>query len=68
LTQHTGVIVGAKSFRNEYDGHILAPALEQVKRLVGKAPKTATVDRGYKGNTIIGTTQILIPKPFNTKK
>ena len=67
-TQNTGVIVGAKSFRNEYDGHILAPALEQVERLVGKAPKTATVDRGYKGNTIIGTTQILIPKPFDTKK
>jgi len=67
-TQNTGVIVGAKSFRNEYDGHILAPALEQVERLVGKAPKTATVDRGYRGNTIIGTTQILIPKPFNTKK
>jgi len=67
-TQNTGVIVGAKSFRNEYDGHILAPALEQVERLVGKAPKTTTVDRGYRGNTIIGTTQILIPKPFNTKK
>ncbi len=67
-TQNTGVIVGAKSFRNQYDGHILASALEQVERLVGKTPKTATVDRGYKGNSIIGTTQILIPKPFNTKK
>lgn len=67
-TQNTGVIVGAKSFRNQYDGHILASALEQVERLVGKAPKTATVDRGYRGNSIIGTTQILIPKPFNTKK
>ena len=68
LTQNTGVIVGAKSFRNEYDGHLLEPALEQVKRLVGKAPNTATVDRGYKGNTQIGSTKILLPKPFNPKK
>src|SRR5690606_17250449 len=27
-TQSTGVIVGAKSFRNEYDGHTLDKALE----------------------------------------
>jgi len=64
-TQNTGVIIGATSFRNEYDGHTLTPALKQVEQLLGKSPKTATVDRGYKGNTKIGETQILIPKPFN---
>lgn len=37
-TQNTGVIVGAMGFRNEYDGHTLPPALEQVARLVGKEP------------------------------
>ena len=67
-TQHTGVIVGAKSFRNEYDGHTLIHALQQVEALIGKSPKTATVDRGYKGQTKIGETQILIPKPFNKNK
>ncbi len=46
-TQNTGVIVGAMSFRNEYDGHTLRPALQQVQQLTGKAPQTATVDRGY---------------------
>lgn len=64
-TQNTGVIIGATSFRNEYDGHTLTLALKQVKKLLGKSPQTATVDRGYKGNTKIGETQILMPKPFN---
>ena len=67
-TQKTGVIVGAMGFRNEFDGHTLEPALEQAKRLVGKAPKKAAVDRGYRGKKKIGETQILIPGPFNNKK
>ena len=67
-TQHTGVIVGAKSFRNEYDGHTLEPALQQVKTLTGKMPCTASVDRGYRGITQIGDTVVQIPKPFNDKK
>lgn len=67
-TQNTGVIVGAMGFRNEFDGHTLEPALEQTQRLVGKAPKKAAVDRGYRGRKQIGETQILIPGPFNDKK
>lgn len=66
-TQNTGVIVGALGFRNEYDGHTLEEALQQTIRLTGNAPKTATVDRGYKGRSSIGETLIQIPKPFNTK-
>ena len=67
-TQNTGVIVGAMGFRNEFDGHTLPTALEQVVRLVGKEPKTVSVDRGYRGNTQIGSAKIQIPKPFNDKK
>lgn len=63
-----GVIVGAMGFRNPYDGHTLAPVLAQVEELIGKAPQTATVDRGYKGQSLIGTTKIQIPKRFNPKK
>ena len=59
---NSGVIVGALGFRNEYDGHTLEAALKQVGDLVGKLPKLATVDRGYRGKTQIGETQILIPK------
>lgn len=66
-TQHTGVIVGATSYRNPYDGHTLEPALEQHERLLGRPPKTLTADRGYKGKTKIGDTLIQIPKPFNSK-
>ena len=57
----TGVIVGALSFRNEYDGHTLPSVLEQVERLRGTLPKKAKVDRGYRGKKQIGTTEILIP-------
>ena len=66
-TQNTGVIVGALGFRNEYDGHTLEKALEQTTTLTGRSPKTATVDRGYKGRSQIGDTMIQIPKPFNKK-
>jgi len=57
----TGVIVGAMGFRNEYDGHTLPSVLEQVKKLTGKYPKVAKVDRGYRGQKRIGETDILIP-------
>jgi transposase, IS5 family len=66
-TQNTGVIVGAKSFRNEYDGHTLEASLQQVKELTGKEPRNAAVDRGYRGIKVIGETKINTPKPFNDK-
>lgn len=64
LTQKTGIIVGAMTFNtNLYDGHTLEDVLTQTQELTGKAPKTATVDRGYKGKQMVGETQINIPKP-----
>lgn len=64
LTQNTGIIVGAMTFTtNMYDGHTLKPVLNQVERLTDKIPKTATVDRGYKGKQNIGNTKIQMPKP-----
>ena len=68
LTQNTGVIIGAMGFRNEFDGHTLEPALNQVEKLVGKSLKTVTVDRGYRGNSHIGNTVVQIPKPFTKKQ
>lgn len=68
LTQNTGVIIGAMGFRNEFDGHTLEPALNQVERLVGKSLKTVSADRGYRGNSKIGNTVVQIPKPFNKKQ
>lgn len=66
-TQNTGVIVGALSFKNEYDGHTLPEALEQYQRLKNKSPKNIFADRGYRGRTKIDQTHIHIPKPFSKK-
>lgn len=64
LTQNTGIIVGAMTFKtNKYDGHTLEEVLAQTTKLTGKTPKTATVDRGYKGKQEVGDTKINIPKP-----
>ena len=56
-----GLIIGALSFRNEYDGHTIDPALEQVKRLTGRRLKELAGDRGYKGKKMSGTTKVVIP-------
>lgn len=64
LTQDAGIIVGAMTFKaNVYDGHTLPEVLGQVGRLTGNVPKTATVDRGYKGRQYVGGTAIQMPKP-----
>ena len=64
MTKKSGIIVGAYSLENnDYDGHTLPKALEQCQQLRGSSPKVAIADRGYKGKTRIGETEILIPKP-----
>jgi len=64
LTQNTGIIVGAMTFKtNVYDGHTLEAVLKQTKELTGKTPKTASVDRGYKGKKMVGKTNINMPGP-----
>lgn len=57
----TGVILGASSFRNEYDGHTIEKSLEQVHRLTGKSIRRLAGDRGYRGRKEINGTQMLIP-------
>src|SRR5690606_4588298 len=55
-----GFMVGARSFPgNPYDGHTLAPALEQVALLTDTRPSLALVDRGYRGHGV-ETTRVLI--------
>jgi len=64
ITKKSGIIVGAYSLeKNDYDGHTLPKALEQCEALRGKRPKVAIADRGYRGRTSIGETEILLPKP-----
>lgn len=67
LTKNSGIAVGAYNFEeNIYDGHTLPEVLEQTKRLTGKEPKAAIVDRGYRGVSKVGDTEII--KPKNPKK
>jgi IS5 family transposase len=64
LTKNNGIIVGACSHdQNQYDGHTLPEVLEQTTRLIGREPKVAICDRGYRGTSFVGNTQIVIPKP-----
>jgi IS5 family transposase len=57
-----GVILGAYSLpENDYDGHTVAPALEQVERLAGYRPQVAIADRGYRGRSQWGETTLVIP-------
>lgn len=63
----SGVILGAKSFRNEYDGHTIKESLEQVERITGRKIKQLAGDRGYRGKKEINGTQILIPDTPKSK-
>ena len=56
-----GLIIGALSFRNEYDGHTIDKSLDQVERLVGRRPGQLAGDRGDRGQRQSGTTEIAIP-------
>ncbi len=75
VTRDSGIIVGAVSHeRNKYDAHTLPEVLEQIKEPSGTepapwntniystGPAVAICDRGYRGVSKVGKTQILIPK------
>ena len=54
-----GFILGAQSFRNEYDGHTIEASLAQVERLTRRKIKIPSGDRGYRGKKEINGTHIL---------
>ena len=58
-----GVIVAAVAHaRNEYDGHTLYEVLEHAEVLTGKRAEAAVCDRGYRGRTKVGGTEIHVPE------
>ena len=60
--KNNGVILGAYSLpKNDYDGHALEPTLEQVERVSGYRPAVAIGDKGFRGKTHCGTTEIVTP-------
>ncbi len=65
-TAYTNIIVGVASFTgNPHDSKTLPPVLDNVKQSTDKEFTYATVDRGFRGKTKIGNTEIIIP---NNKK
>ena len=61
IRSKTGLILGALSFRNEYDGHTIERSLLQTEHLTGKKIKILAGDRGYRGIKEINGTEIKIP-------
>ncbi len=62
ITKKSGIIIGAMAFEdNLYDGHTLEPQLDQVSDLMGRLPKVALVDRGYKERKTILGVEIMMP-------
>jgi transposase, IS5 family len=58
-----GVITAAESFvENLYDGRTLPAALEQSEANTGVLPKTALVDRGFRGASHVGDTEVVMPQ------
>lgn len=57
----SGLIIGALSFRNEYDGHTIDRSKEQVDRIYGRNISILAGDRGYRGQKMSGQTRIMIP-------
>ena len=47
--------------QNDYDGHALEPTLAQVERVSGYRPAVAIGDKGFRGKTHCGTTEIVTP-------
>ena len=56
-----GLIIGALSFRNEYDGHTIDKSMEQVRRLYDRSIKILAGDRGYRGQEQCGGASVMIP-------
>ena len=64
VTKNSGIIVAAVSHsENIHDSKTLVEVISQSSELRGQCPKVAICDRGYRGKSVVGETQILIPKP-----
>jgi IS5 family transposase len=63
VTKNSGIIVGAVHFsKNKYDGHTLPETLKQTTELLGRRPKVAICDRGFRGKSFVDGTKVVIPK------
>ncbi len=67
VTKNSGIIVAAVSHpENIHDSKTLIEVISQSSELRGQCPN-AICDRGYRGQSKVGETKILIPKPSGKK-
>jgi IS5 family transposase len=67
-TAHNNIIVGVESFTgNPHDSKTLEPVLKNAHHTAQKQFDYASVDKGFRGKTKIGNTQIIIPDKNNRK-
>ena len=63
-TAKSNIIVGVMSHeKNIHDSHTLPEVLDHIEKSRGKKVKQATCDRGYRGKSNVGETEIVLPKP-----
>lgn len=63
-----GVVVGAMNLaRNQYDGHTVDDALEQVERITGGHVASVVGDLGYRNATVTGETRMVTPADLHSK-
>lgn len=63
------VIVGVAHFQgNPHDSQTLESTLKSAEDLTGRTFKSAIVDRGYRGQTRVGETIVVIPNPKKDQK
>lgn len=68
VTRDSGIIVGAISYpENIHDSKTLIDVISQSTELRGVCPEFTICDRGYRGKSKVGETQILIPTPSGKK-
>jgi IS5 family transposase len=62
-TKDSNIILGALAFeQNQHDSKTLSRVLDQVHRLSQLTPQAALCDRGFRGVTRVGETNILLPQ------
>ena len=68
-TKNSGIIVGALNIEtNQYDGHTLPAALNQIEELRGNRPTVAITDQGYRGRKHYGETEIVDARDLRRQK
>ena len=68
-TKRSGIIVGALNIEtNQYDGHTLPVALQQIEELRGSQPRVAITDQGYRGRKHYGETEMVNARDLRRQK